>query len=74
MTENGSHATRFHLADVSPEPTDDVMAAIVGALESAWPEPSAPDMWRPRREDDLWRFGQRSWLGRQIPMQTWGRL
>lgn len=66
-----AEAFHFRIADISPAPSDDVLAAITAALTESWPRPSAaPPV---AIIDTNWRFGQRRWRGRQIPRQTWGR-
>jgi hypothetical protein len=46
-------------ADITPTPTDEEAAAIVAAVEAAWPRaatgPEAPD------EPPRWRFAARWW-------------
>ncbi len=64
---------RFRIADITPVPEDDVLAAITAALNEAWPQPSAAPITGLTALDSHWRFGQRRWRGRQIPRQTWGR-
>ena len=63
---------RFRIADISPTPNDDVVAAITAALNEAWPHPVVVAAVVPL-SDTNWRFGQRRWRERQIPRQTWGR-
>lgn len=63
---------RFRIADISPTPSDDVVAAITAALNEAWPQPVAIAAVVPA-SDISWRFGERRWRDRQIPRQTWGR-
>lgn len=65
-------AFRFRIADISPVPDDDVVAAITAALHEAWPQPAAPPTGL-TTIDSQWRFSQRRWRGRQIPRQTWGQ-
>jgi len=62
---------RFRIADISPVPDDDVVAAITAALHEVWPVPvsATPQQLVP---DIAWRFGQRRWVSRQIPRKTWG--
>ncbi len=63
---------RFRVSDVSPVPTDDVLAAITAALNEVWPHPVAASA--PTESPNIsWRFGQRRWQDRQIPRRTWGR-
>ena len=65
---------RFRIADITPVPNDDVVAAVTAALNEAWPQPSAaPTAAVLSPSDSQWRFGQRRWRARQIPRQTWGR-
>ena len=71
MTDS-SEPFRFRIADISPVPDDDVLAAITAALAEAWPQPSAAVAPVAPADSD-WRFGQRRWRERQIPRQTWGR-
>ncbi|MEP7201710.1 MAG: hypothetical protein ABI894_03820 [Ilumatobacteraceae bacterium] len=67
-----SRADRSSLADhgtgegvmdiqISPQPTDDEVAAIVAALDALWPKPvrfdSAPAVRKP-----TWRFSNRWWI------------
>ena len=73
-TEEQPVPFRFRITDISPVPSDDVVAAITAALYEAWPQPvatSAAKLASP--VDAQWRFGQRRWRARQIPRQTWGR-
>lgn len=62
----------FRIADISPAPDDDVLAAITASLSQAWPRPSTATS-APITIDTDWRFGRRRWRARQIPRQTWGR-
>ncbi|MFT7474928.1 MAG: hypothetical protein ACI81L_001860 [Verrucomicrobiales bacterium] len=71
MTEEAAAPFRFRIADISPVPDDDVLAAIAAALDQAWPAPT-PSSGALAIDSD-WRFGQRRWRARQIPLQTWGR-
>jgi len=52
------------VAGVRPTPTDDELAAIVAAVEIAWPRPAA----RPLDDDapSRWRFSGR-WWSRPVP-------
>ena len=62
---------RFQIADISPTPPPEVVAAITAALTEAWP---APTVAVPTLEiDTRWRFGQRRWRGAPIPRHAWGR-
>ena len=47
------------VVSVRPEPAPDVLAAIVAAVEQAWPRPPAPEPGR--RENSVWRFSGRWW-------------
>ena len=73
MDEQANESVPFHfrIADISPTPDDDVLAAITAALTEAWPRPTTavPSL----TIDTAWRFGQRRWQARQIPRRTWGR-
>jgi hypothetical protein len=63
---------RFRISDISPIPDDDVVAAITAALNEVWPQPISPVS--PVEPTNVsWRFGQRRWQDRQIPLRTWGR-
>jgi hypothetical protein len=48
------------VVSVRPEPTPEVLAAIVAAVEQAWPRP-APQSERAGREVSVWRFSGRWW-------------
>lgn len=61
----------FQIADISPVPDDEVIAAITAALHEAWPAPASAAP-QPLAPDTSWRFGQRRWHDRQIPRRTWG--
>lgn len=63
---------RFRIADISPTPDDEVIAAITTALHEVWPRPSAASVGA-EAPNVSWRFGQRRWRDRQIPLRTWGR-
>ena len=63
--------TRFQIADISPAPDDEIVAAITMALHEAWPQvTTAPQ--QPEVPNAAWRFGDRRWRERQIPRRTWG--
>jgi hypothetical protein len=47
------------VASVRPEPEPAVLAAIVAAVEEAWPQPVADD--GTRRAGSVWRFSGRWW-------------
>jgi hypothetical protein len=47
---------------VRPAPDDDELAAIVAAVEQAWPRPVAPV----RADEPRWRFSGR-WWSRPVP-------
>ncbi|MEP6660739.1 MAG: hypothetical protein ABJD24_12560 [Acidimicrobiales bacterium] len=49
---------RIELASVAPTPTDDEAAAIVAALEQAWPATVAGD---DTTSTPAWRFSGRWW-------------
>ncbi|MGI9608267.1 MAG: hypothetical protein ACR2P0_19205 [Acidimicrobiales bacterium] len=68
-----SEVPRFRIGDISPEPTADVIAAITIALDETWPAPSRAGAWEPQQSDATWRFSQRPWVGRQVPLRRWGR-
>jgi hypothetical protein len=60
-----------HVVSVRPEPDPAVLAAIVAAVEEAWPRPAPPDT--ARSGPPAWRFSGRWWnqpvaLRRQRPM------
>jgi hypothetical protein len=63
---------RFRIADISPTPSNDIVAAVTAALNEAWPQPVTIASAVPPG-DVNWRFGERRWRDRQIPRQTWGR-
>jgi hypothetical protein len=74
-TDDGAESIetfRFRIANISPTPSKDVVAAITAALNEAWPQPVTIASAVPA-SDVNWRFGQRRWRDRQIPRQTWGR-
>ncbi len=57
-------ATQVHVGEVRPTPTDEELAAIMAAVEVAWPRPvvaSAID-----DEPSRWRFSGR-WWSRPLP-------
>ncbi|MEY2425503.1 MAG: hypothetical protein QOI61_1075 [Actinomycetota bacterium] len=43
------------------EPTPEVMAVIVAAVEAAWPRPVIASSNRRESESPSWRFSGRSW-------------
>jgi hypothetical protein len=51
------------VADVRPTPEDDELAAIVAAIELAWPRPAAPTV---ADTASRWRFSGRWWT-RPVP-------
>jgi hypothetical protein len=51
--------------DVSPEPTAEEAAAIVAAVDAAWPRPAAP---APPDEPPRWRFAGRWWT-KPVPIR-----
>jgi hypothetical protein len=51
--------------NVTPEPTDEEAAAIVSAIEVAWPRPAVAE---PPKEPPRWRFAGRWWT-RPIPLR-----
>ncbi len=63
----------FRITDITPAPTPEELAVIVAALDAGWPRPVAaePD-WTP--PDTTWRFSQRRWHARAVPMRTWGTV
>lgn len=67
-----SNGFRFRIADISPIPDDEVLAAITAALNEVWPRP-VPAPARVQQSNVSWRFGERRWKDRQIPRRTWGR-
>jgi hypothetical protein len=54
-------ASRMH--DVRPTPSDEELAAIMAAVEVAWPRPAAA---HPAEETPRWRFSGR-WWSRPVP-------
>ncbi|HUC37612.1 MAG TPA: hypothetical protein VMR97_10875 [Acidimicrobiales bacterium] len=63
MTTPGTHgaaAGGVEVVSVRPEPPPDVLAAIVAAVDEAWPRPTAPEA-RSRSEGSAWRFSGRWW-------------
>jgi len=50
-------------AQVRPTPSDDELAAIMAAVEAAWPRPAPPDE---AEEPSRWRFSGR-WWSRPLP-------
>ena len=48
------------VVSVRPEPTPAVLAAIVAAVEEAWPRPQLPDA-DTRQRPAVWRFSGRWW-------------
>ena len=61
---------RVRIADITPEPSDDVSAAIELALHEAWPVPRAE--WQPSAAEFTWRTAARPWTRRSIPGRRWG--
>lgn len=59
MTEHRGAAPP-EVVSVKPEPTREVLAAIVAAVQEAWPAPPTPDDGS-RREGSVWRFSGRWW-------------
>jgi len=55
-----SGALTPEVVSVKPEPAPEVLAAIVAAVQEAWPAPAAADQ-RTRREGSVWRFSGRWW-------------
>ena len=51
------------VAEVRPTPDDDELAAIVAAIEVAWPRPQAPAS---TEGPSRWRFSGR-WWSRPVP-------
>ncbi|HEY5023591.1 MAG TPA: hypothetical protein VII76_01325 [Acidimicrobiales bacterium] len=49
------------VVSVSPEPEPAVLAAIVAAVEEAWPRPRPPDEARGGSGHPPWRFSGRWW-------------
>jgi hypothetical protein len=66
--------SRVIISDISPAPDAATLVAITMALEEGWPQPVA-DMapTGPSAHESRWRFSQRRWQHRAVPMQTWGR-
>jgi hypothetical protein len=61
------------VVSVRPEPEPAVLAAIVAAVEQAWPRPRTQPGGRARRAGAVWRFSGRWWgqpvaLSRQRPL------
>jgi hypothetical protein len=58
--------TRVEIAGITPEADDEEAAAIVAALELAWPQPVAV----PDETDELarWRFSGRWWT-KPVPLR-----
>jgi hypothetical protein len=52
---------------ISPVPTDEEAAAIVGALEVLWPRATGPSAGDGRR-GSVWRFSGR-WWSQPIPLR-----
>ena len=50
---------------VTPEPTDEEAAAIVAAVELAWPRPVVTE---PQQRPPRWRFSGR-WWSQPIPLR-----
>ncbi|HEY8524222.1 MAG TPA: hypothetical protein VIL48_04615 [Acidimicrobiales bacterium] len=48
------------------EPSEEEVAAIVAAIEAAWPRPAAPD--RRRETTQRWRFSGR-WWSKPVPLR-----
>ncbi len=66
--------SRVIISDISPAPSPEMLAVIVAALEEGWPQPvAAPARSGPGDQESRWRFSQRRWQHRAVPMQTWGR-
>ena len=71
MSDDARAAARFRVGDIHPTPDDETLAAIVSALDAAWPEPAPFDA--APSADLTWRFGLRRWGSRPIPRRTWSR-
>ena len=66
-------SSRVIITDISPAPSPDVLVAIAAALEEGWPQPAvAAPSTGPGPAEARWRFSQRRWKHRAVPMQTWG--
>lgn len=52
-------------------PDEDLVAAITVAVLEAWPKQSGAKPVNPI--DVRWRFSQRRWRRRPIPLRNWGR-
>jgi hypothetical protein len=53
------------IASITPEPTDDEVAAIVSAIELSWPAPSAV---AESEVIERWRFSGRWWT-KPLPLR-----
>lgn len=53
------------IASITPEPTDDEVAAIVAAIELSWP---APSVVAESDEIERWRFSGRWWT-KPLPLR-----
>ena len=58
----GDH-TAVHVGAISPDPSDEEVAAIAAAVELAWPRAVVVE---PEVEESRWRFSGR-WWSRPLP-------
>lgn len=52
---------------IQPAPSDEEAAAIVAAVEAAWPKPVVAAAGAPRDRTPAWRFAGR-WWRKPVPM------
>ena len=66
--------SRIVITDIKPAPSPEMLAVIAAALEEGWPQPvAAAPRSGPGVREARWRFSQRRWQHRAVPVQTWGR-
>ncbi len=61
MTVPAEGSRAIIVASVRPEPSPEVLAAIMAAIEEAWPRPEPDGTGRRRRPGSEWRFSGRWW-------------
>jgi hypothetical protein len=65
VTSTATDPSRPVVGQVRPVPTDDELAAVVAAIEVAWPRPAAVVL---TEEPSRWRFSGR-WWSRPVPVR-----
>lgn len=52
---------QIHVGAITPTPTEEEVAAIMAAVVTVWPSPSAADPVDTDPPDTIWRFSNRWW-------------